>query len=318
MAQVTGTYSVYDAKGLREDLSDIIYSIAPTETPFMSGIGKEKATAVLHEWQTDSLASASAANAQVEGDEISFAAPTATTRVNNRTQISRKSVIVSGTLESVTKAGRNNELAYQISKASKELKRDMESSLTANNSPVVGDDSTARELAGLAGWIQANNDAGAGGANGQVSSVDVPGTARTDGTQRAFTESQLKSVIKKCWDEGGDPSMIMVGSFNKQVLSGFTGGSTRFDPAENKRLVAAVDVYESDFGSMTVVPNRFQRARDVFVLQPDMFATAFLRDFQLMDLAKTCDATKQALLAEYTLVSRNEKASGAVFDVTTS
>jgi len=318
MAQVTGTYSVYDAKGLREDLSDIIYSIAPTETPFMSGIGKEKATAVLHEWQTDSLASASAANAQVEGDEISFAAPTATTRVNNRTQISRKSVIVSGTLESVTKAGRNNELAYQISKASKELKRDMESSLTANNSPVVGDDSTARELAGLAGWIQANNDAGAGGANGQVSSADVPGTARTDGTQRAFTESQLKSVIKKCWDEGGDPSMIMVGSFNKQVLSGFTGGSTRFDPAENKRLVAAVDVYESDFGSMTVVPNRFQRARDVFVLQPDMFATAFLRDFQIMDLAKTGDATKQALLAEYTLVSRNEKASGAVFDVTTS
>ena len=318
MAQVTGTYSVYDAKGLREDLSDIIYSIAPTETPFMSGIGKEKATAVLHEWQTDSLASASAANAQVEGDEISFAAPTATTRVNNRTQISRKSVIVSGTLESVTKAGRNNELAYQISKASKELKRDMESSLTANNSPVVGDDSTARELAGLAGWIQQNNDAGAGGANGQVSSADVPGTARTDGTQRAFTESQLKSVIKKCWDEGGDPSMIMVGSFNKQVLSGFTGGSTRFDPAENKRLVAAVDVYESDFGSMTVVPNRFQRARDVFVLQPDMFATAFLRDFQIMDLAKTGDATKQALLAEYTLVSRNEKASGAVFDVTTS
>ena len=318
MAQVTGTYSVYDAKGLREDLSDIIYSISPTDTPFMSGIGKEKATAVLHEWQTDSLASAVANNAQIEGDEIGFSAPSSTTRVSNRTQISRKSVIVSGTLDSVSKAGRNNELAYQISKASKELKRDMESSLTANNSPVVGDDSTARELAGLAGWIQQNNDAGAGGANGQVSGADVPGTARTDGTQRAFTESQLKAVIKKCWDEGGDPSMIMLGSFNKQVLSGFTGGSTRFDPAENKRLVAAVDVYESDFGAMTVVPNRFQRARDVFVLQPDMFATAFLRDFQLMDLAKTGDATKQALLAEYTLVSKNEKASGAIFDVTTS
>ncbi len=318
MAQVTGTYSVYDAKGLREDLSDIIYSISPTDTPFMSGIGKEKATAVLHEWQTDSLANAVANNAQIEGDEIGFSAPSATTRVNNRTQISRKSVIVTGTLDSVSKAGRNNELAYQISKASKELKRDMESSLCANNSPVVGDDSTARELAGLAGWIQQNNDAGAGGANGQVSGADVPGTARTDGTQRAFTESQLKSVIKKCWDEGGDPSMIMLGSFNKQVLSGFTGGSTRFDPAENKRLVAAVDVYESDFGAMTVVPNRFQRARDVFVLQPDMFATAFLRDFQLMDLAKTGDATKQALLAEYTLVSKNEKASGAIFDVTTS
>ena len=132
------------------------------------------------------------------------------------------------------------------------------------------------------------------------------------------TEAQLKDVIKQCWDEGGDPSMIMLGSFNKQVLSGFTGGSTRFDPAENKRLVAAVDVYESDFGAMTVVPNRFSRSRSAYVIQPDMWGVAFLRDFQLMDLAKTGDATKQALLAEYTLVSKNEKASGGIFDLTTS
>ena len=315
MAQVTGTYSTYDAKGEREDLADIIYNISPTDTPFMSGIGKSKATAVFHEWQTDALAAAASDNYQIEGDEIAFSAPSATTRIGNRTQISRKSVIVSGTLDSVSKAGRNNELAYQISKASKELKRDMETSLTANQAPVTGDDSTARRLAGIESWIKTNSDKGGGsGADPTTSGTN----ARTDGTQRAFTEAQLKDVIKKCWDEGGDPSMVMLGSFNKQILSGFTGGSTRFDPAENKRLVAAVDVYESDFGAMTVVPNRFQRARDVFVLQPDMFATAFLRDFQLMDLAKTGDATKQALLAEYTLVSKNEKASGAIFDVTTS
>ena len=314
MAQVTGTYSVYDAAGLREDLSDIIYSISPTETPFMSGIGKEKATAVLHEWQTDSLASAVANNAQIEGDEIGFSAPSATTRVNNRTQISRKSVIVTGTLDSV-------------SKASKELKRDMESSLCANNSPVVGDDSTARELAGLAGWIQQNNDAGTGGANGQVSNVDVPGTARTDGTQRAFTESQLKSVIKKCWDEGGDPSMVMLGSFNKQVLSGFTGGSTRFDQAEDRRLVTSIDVYESDFGTLQVAPNRFirganataaKKGQDALVLEMDYFAVAFLRDFALQTPAQTADADQRFMVAEYTLESRNEAASGAVYDLTTS
>ena len=315
MAQVTGTYSTYDAKGEREDLADIIYSISPTDTPFMSGIGKSKATAVFHEWQTDSLAAAASDNHQIEGDEISFSAPSATTRIGNRTQISRKSVIVSGTLDSVSKAGRNNELAYQISKASKELKRDMETSLTANQAPAAGDDSNARKLAGLESWIKTNSDKGGGsGADPGTSGTN----ARTDGTQRAFTESQLKSVIKKCWDEGGDPSMIMLGSFNKQVLSGFTGGSTRFDPAENKRLVAAVDVYESDFGAMTVVPNRFSRSRSAYVIQPDMFGVAFLRDFQLMDLAKTGDATKQALLAEYTLVSKNEKASGGIFDLTTS
>ncbi len=315
MAQVTNTYSTYDAVGEREDLSDIIYSISPTDTPFMSGIAKENATAVFHEWQTDALAAAASDNYQIEGDEISFAAPSATTRLGNRTQISRKSVIVSGTLDSVSKAGRNNELAYQISKASKELKRDMETSLTANQAPVTGDDSTARRLAGLESWIKTNTSKGGGsGADPSTSGTN----ARTDGTQRAFTEAQLKDVIKQCWDEGGDPSMIMLGSFNKQVLSGFTGGSTRFDPAENKRLVAAVDVYESDFGAMTVVPNRFSRSRSAYVIQPDMWGVAFLRDFQLMDLAKTGDATKQALLAEYTLVSKNEKASGGVFDLTTS
>jgi hypothetical protein len=315
MAQVTNTFSTYDAVGEREDLSDIIYSIAPTDTPFMSGIAKEQAAAIFHEWQTDSLASASSSNAHIEGDEISFAAPTATTRLGNRTQISRKAVIVSGTLDVVSKAGRNNELAYQISKISKELKRDMETILTANQAPVTGDDSNARKLAGLESWLKTNTDKGGGsGADPTTSGTN----ARTDGTQRAFTEAQLKSVIKKCWDEGGDPNMVMLGSFNKQKLSGFTGGSTRFDPAENKRLVASVDVYESDFGALQVVPNRFSRARSAYVLQPDLFSVAFLRDFQLMDLAKSGDATKQALIAEYTLVSKNEKASGGIFDLTTA
>lgn len=314
MAQVSGTFSKYDAVGLREDLSDIIYNISPTDTPFMSSIAKTKATAVNHEWQLDSLAAASATNAQIEGDEVSFTAPSSTTRKGNVTQIATKSVIISGTLEAVNKAGRNSELAYQISKASKELKRDMETSLCDNNAQVAGDDSTPREFSGLGSWLKSNQSAGAGGS--------APGTsgtnARTDGTQRAFTEDQLKTVIKSVWDNGGDPTLVMVGSFNKQKLSGFTGGSTRFDPAENKRLVAAVDVYESDFGALQVTPNRFQRARDAFVVTPDLFAVAFLRDFSLEDLAKTGDAMKQFLLTEYTLESRNEAGSGIVADLTTS
>tara|TARA_X000001382_G_scaffold63166_1_gene43722 strand:+ start:213 stop:1160 length:948 start_codon:yes stop_codon:yes gene_type:complete len=315
MAQVTNTYSTYDSVGQREDLSDIIYSISPTDTPFMSSIGKEKATAVLHEWQTDALAAAAADNYQIEGDEIAFTAPTATVRLNNRTQISRKSVIVSGTQDAVNLAGRNNELAYQISKNSKELKRDMETSLTANQAPVTGNDTTPRRLGGIECWIKTNTSKGGGsGADPTTSGSN----ARTDGTQRAFTESQLKDVVKKCWDEGGDPSMVMLGSFNKQILSGFTGGSTRFDPAENKRLVAAVDIYESDFGALTVVPNRFSRSRSAYVIQPDMWGVGFLRDFQLVDLAKSGDAEKKAMLCEYTLVSKNEKASGGVFDLTTA
>ena len=313
MAIVTNTFQTYTAIGNREDLSDIIYNISPTDTPFMSSIGKEKAEGTFHEWQTDVLAAA-ATNAQVEGDEIAFTAVVPTSRINNRTQISRKSVIVSGTQDTVNTAGRNQELAYQISKNAKELKRDMELVLCNNQSAAVGGAAAARTSSGLASWIQTNINAI--GANGAVGGVDTPGILRTNGAQRAFTEAQLKGVAASCWNSGGDPSMIMLGSFNKQKLSGFTGGSTKMTQADDKKLVAAIDIYESDFGSMTVVPNRFSRSRDCFVLSPDMWAVAFLRDFQLMDLAKTGDAQKKAMLAEYTLVSKNEAASGAVFDLT--
>jgi len=279
----------------------------------MSAIGKEKATGTSHDWQTDALATA-AANAQIEGDEVAFLAVNPTKRISNQTQISRKSVIVSGTQDTVNTAGRNNELAYQISKSSKELKRDMEVVLTANQSFNVGAAGTARLSSGLASWIQTN--AVAIGANGVVAGTATPGIARTDGTQRVFTEALLKETVKKTWESGGDPSMIMLGSFNKQKLSGFTGGSTKMTQADDKKLVNAIDIYESDFGSMTVVPNRFSRNRDVFVLEPDMWAVAYLRDFKLMDLAVTGDAQKKAMIAEYTLVSKNEAANGAVFDCT--
>ena len=279
----------------------------------MSAIGKEKATGTSHDWQTDALATA-AANAQIEGDEVAFLAVNPTKRISNSTQISRKSVIVSGTQDTVNSAGRNNELAYQISKSSKELKRDMEHVLCANQSFNVGAAGTARLSSGLASWIQTN--AVAIGANGAVGGTATPGIARTDGTQRVFTEALLKETVKKTWESGGDPSMIMLGSFNKQKLSGFTGGSTKMTQADDKKLVNAIDIYESDFGSMTVVPNRFSRNRDVFVLEPDMWAVAYLRDFKLMDLAVTGDAQKKAMLAEYTLVSKNEAANGAVFDCT--
>ena len=315
MAIVANTFQTYTAIGNREDLSDIIYNISPTDTPFMSSIGKEKAEGTLHEWQTDALAAA-ATNAQVEGDEIAFTAVVPTSRINNRTQISRKSVIVSGTQDTVNTAGRNQELAYQISKNAKELKRDMELVLCNNQSAAVGGAAAARTSSGLASWIQTNISAI--GANGAVGGVDTPGILRTNGTQRAFTEAQLKGVAASCWNSGGDPSMIMLGSFNKQKLSGFTGGSTKMTQADDKKLVAAIDIYESDFGSMTVVPNRFSRSRDVFVLQPDMWAVAYLRDFQMIDLAKTGDAQKKAMLAEYTLVAKNEAANGAIFDLTTA
>jgi len=314
MAQPTNTFDTYDSVGEREDLSDVIYSISPTDTPFLSSAAKTKATAVLHEWQTDSLAAAVTNNAVIEGDEATLDASTATTRLSNSTQIMVKTVVITGTQESVDKAGRASELAYQIAKKAKELKRDMEATITGNIAEVTGGSSTARKMGTLGSWVVTNDDLASDGASG----AGAGNAAHTDGTQRAFTEAQLKSVIKSVWNAGGDPSMVMVGPFNKQKLSGFTGNSTRFDAGADATLYTSVDVYASDFGQLQVVPNRFSRDRDAYVLDMEYWGIAFLRDFSMHELAKTGDSEKRQLLVEATLESRNEGASGLVADLTTS
>jgi len=313
MAQPTNTFDTYDSIGEREDLSDVIYNIAPTDTPFLSSAAKTKATAVLHEWQTDTLTAASSSNAVIEGDEATLDAITATVRLSNSCQIMDKTIVITGTQEAVDKAGRASEIAYQIAKKAKELKRDLESSLTSNNAEVTGSATAARVMGGLRSWVATNDVMGTSGTSGGLGN-----TAAGNGTQRVFTESLLKSVIKSVWNAGGNPTMIMVGPFNKQKLSGFTGNSTRFDAGADATLYTSVDVYASDFGQLQVVPNRFSRDRDAWVLDMDYFGVAFLRDFTMHEIAKTGDAEKRQLLLEATLESRNEAASGVVADVTTS
>jgi hypothetical protein len=311
MAAPAGAVQTYSVTGIREDLTDVIYRIAPTVTPFLNAISKGKAENTLHEWQTQDLASA-ASNAQVEGDQAPAATYTATVRLNNRTQISAKTVIVSGTQRSVNTAGRDDELAYQLSLKALELKRDMEFALTQNTTKVDGTATTPRQLRGLEGWIATNADYGSGGAAPSYTN----NTAPTDGTARAFAESQLKNVLQQIFTQGGDPDLIMVGPSEKQTFSTFTGNSTRFKEAEDEKLMAAIDVYVSDFGSLKAVPNRFQRARTAFILQTDMWACSYLRPFQTFELAKVGDADQREILVEYTLEARQEKSSGAVRDLT--
>jgi hypothetical protein len=313
MAQPTNTFDTYDSIGEREDLSDVIYNISPTDTPFLSSAAKTKATAVLHEWQTDSLAAAVTNNQVIEGDDATAEAISATTRLSNSCQIMDKVIAITGTQEAVDKAGRASEIAYQIAKKAKELKRDLEASLTSNNAEVTGSATAARVAGGLRSWVATNDVMGTSGTSGGAGN-----TAATNGTQRAFTESLLKSVIKSVWNAGGNPTMIMVGPFNKQKLSGFTGNSTRFDAGADATLYTSVDVYASDFGQLQVVPNRFSRDREAWVLDMDFWGVAFLRDFSMHDLAKTGDTEKKQLLLEATLESRNEAASGCVADLTTS
>ena len=260
---------------------------------------------------------AAAANAQLEGDDITaFQAVTPTARVGNRCQISYKTAIVSGTQDVTDKAGRQREMIYQLVKRSNELKRDMEFVLTNNQAPATGDSSNARQLRPLCGWYRGpsngNASRGAGGADGTASA------AATDGTQRPLTESLVKTVLQSCWTNGGNPDLIMVGPFNKTVFSGFTGNSSRLDQSEDRKVIATVDVYESDFGAHKIVASRFSRERDCHVLDTGLWSVAYLRKMQTVDLAKTGDADKSMVLAEYTLEARNQIGSGIVADLTTA
>lgn len=317
MALPTDTLTAFSAIGNREDLADIIYNVDPTETPFLSAAEKVKATAVNHEWQTQALAAASTANAVLEGDDATTDAATVTVRLGNRCQISDKVARVTGTQQAVQKAGRDDELDYQMILKGKELKRDMESILLQGGPKVTGDSTTARVLAGVNCWIATNDVFETTGSGSSPSPVD--GTdQRNDGTQVAFTEARLKSALQLCWTSGGDPDRIMLGGFNKQQMSTFVGRGTPMEDTKAKKIIASVDVYESDFGTMKVVPNRFMRTRDVLLLQMDMWAVAYLRNMRSIDLAVTGDSVRKQILCEYTLEARNEKSSGGVFDNTTS
>jgi hypothetical protein len=311
-------FRTYAAIGMREDLSDIIYNIAPTDTPFMSSVGKNKATAVYHEWQTDSLAAA-AANAAVEGADASSATLSPTTRVGNRTQISQKTVAVTGTLQAVDKAGRKSELAYQLSKASSEIKRDMEFTFLNNTVQSNGTaGSTARVLGGLQTWLSTNGDFGSGGSAGSSGT-----TARTNGTNRTFTEDILKTVIREVFEAGGSPKILMVTPAHKQTVSAFAGIAAQRYMAPSDApttIIGAADIYLSDFGSVSVVPNRFMlsgnAANEVaFVLDPEYAAVAYLRPFQTIELAKNGDSDRTQLLVEYTLEVKNEAAHGIIADL---
>ena len=315
MGQTTGTFSSYDAAGNKEDLSDMIYDVSPMETPFITRAAKIKAKATYHEWQTDALNTASATG-RIEGDEISsYDSTPATTRYGNYTHILRRTGVITDTQEAVSKAGRASEMAYQVPRRLKELKRDIETMALDNNAQVQGNDSTAREAAGVPAWIPAANV----DKNGSTDATGDGTDARSGGTDRVLTEASLKSVLRKVYDASGEqPGVILASPFNKQAISGFSGNATRMDKSEDKKLYATIDVYVGDFGELEVLPSRYCETDMVYVLNMDFWKLAELRPAYKKDMGINGDAEKFAVYWEGTLQASNPKASGLVADVTNS
>lgn len=316
MAQPANTFSSYDAVGIREDLSDMIYDISPDETPFYTMCGKTKAKNTLHEWQTDSLRS-SADNKHIEGDDTVASSRTPTTRLNNQTQIFKDAVVIPDTDQGLDKAGRAKELAYQSLKIAKEQKLDIERALFLNNAKVAGSDTVARELAGIGSWLATNtvNETGNLGADPTGDGSD----ARTDdGTPVAFSQTRFDTCMQTIWESGGKPNKVFLSAFQHNVALGFTGNNNQRNTTSHANVVNDITVYVTPWGKVEFVPCRENRSRDVFVLQSDMWKVAVLRGTKNTALAKTGDNTKRQIITELTLVSCNEAASGAVYDNTTS
>ncbi len=334
--------------GTREDLSDLIANISPTDFPFLNMCRKDKATNTYTEWQMDSLA-APITNAAVDGADITTIASFApTTRVGNYTQIFTKAVSVSNTEQSTLKAGRGkDELAYQLTKRTKELKRDIEFALINSTANAAGSGTVARTTRGLAGWIDSNGSIGTGGTAMNAYSVNAART--TLGANRSLTEGLIRSVIQSCFQQGGEVDILMTNPIQRQIISTFTGVTTtgvgtRFQDASDTKLVSTISIYESDYGTLKVVANRFQdiasgtttpvvaqagnpagsstlvpnnsNGGTVYVLDSSKVAVAFLRNYTTFDLATTGDATQKALVAELTLKIDSNIAHGSVRDLT--
>jgi len=332
MAILTNTLQTFQQTGIREQLSDVIFNIAPTEVPFTSMCRKGKASTRTPEWLRDTLRNPSPTNATIEGDD----APTGASlgqpdRLKNVVQLFAETVVVSDTAIAVNAAGRANELKYQVAKSAKALKRDMEMRFCGNYASVLGNTSTAGQLGGVESWITTNASRGSGGSGGGYNSGTGLTVAATDGTGRTFTETLLKAAIKSAWDAGGEPDTIMLSGSKKQTFSGFTGIATQFNQVNDQNkimLYGAADIYKSDFGQHKVVPNRFVGAgtgrsatnglypgQTALVLTPNTWELMFLQPFTTIPLARTGHAERRLLKAEVTLACKEERGNAVVADL---
>lgn len=321
MTVITNTVLTFDQKGIREDLSDTIFRISPEETPLVSRIGKDTTKQTSFDWQTDALGVVDTGNAHLEGDDIaSYPTYVATARVGNYCQIMRKLVLVSGTAQTVDTAGRADEMDYQVVMRGAEMKRDLEAILFENIGGVAGATATPRKTATLGAWLKSSVDKAGDGAN-PVYTAGVPGAARTDGTQRAFTETIAKSVIEAVWTAGGkvEGMTFYLGPINKAKASAFAGVYAKtfnVNGPSMGAIVGAADVYVSEFGNVMLEPSRWSRERDGWLINHSFLSLKYLRPFTRIPLAKTGDADKEMLLQEVGLQVRQEAALGLAADLT--
>tara|TARA_R110001632_G_scaffold17120_8_gene54608 strand:+ start:896 stop:1855 length:960 start_codon:yes stop_codon:yes gene_type:complete len=319
MAQPANTFDSYDSvNSIREDIMDDVVNITPEDTPAYSSMKKVSASNTNVEFMTDTLRS-SGANAHIEGDATAGSARVASVRLSNQTQIFKDSVVVPDTDIGLDRVGKRKQLALQTLKIAAEQKLDIELAIFANNAKVVGNASTAREMAGIPAWLKTNVNfqSGNSGANPTGDGTD----ARTDdGTPTAFSQAKFDAVMQSMWEEGGKPNTCYLSAFQMNKALSFTGNNNQRAnvTGADERVINSLAIYLTPWGQVKFQPSRENRSRDVFIMQDDMWSVGVLRPTKSTALAKTGDNTQRQVVTELTLICKNEKASGAIYDNTTS
>lgn len=314
MAVPTNTLQTYQSANNAENVTEIVMNIDPIDTPTLTLAKKTTAEATYTQWPIESLSAVDAANANIEGDDATVDASTTPTLVGNHTQLMDKVASVTTTQNAIKKYGVKNEMAKQMAKKAKELKRDMETTMMLNQARVVGAAGTAQRMRSMGSWLTTNVSRGATGANGSAT------TAATDGTQRPFTEALFRALVVTAITNADElPSVVMAGPANRANLSTqLSGNSTRFYELKDGELNASISVYRSDYGALKLVMNRFQRERDMWLLNPDYVAVRTLEPLQSIDLARTGLTEKKQIWTNFTLEVGNEKAHAVLADLNTA
>lgn len=291
----------YDEPTNREDLTDVITNISPTQTPITTMIGKAKATATKHEWPEDELSDA-AANAQIEGATDTTVPAPARTRNDNYTQIMKRGYSVTNTQQAVKTAGVSDEYGYNMLKAMKELAKDLELAVTTQTTKCAGTKTTARTFAGIPGMVTTN----------------VLADTNTTPVPRFITRDLITTALQNAWAAGGEPNKLICSGSNKRIISALTTSNTKNIDAAKKQVIEAVDVIDTDFGRIEISASRFMPDTQVFVLDPQYIALAWLRPFKRKDLPDDSDGQAGVITGEMTLELRGEKGQAIIKDLKVS
>jgi hypothetical protein len=317
MALPSNTQATYDTIGVREDLENKIYKVSANKTPFTSSIGSAPVAQPYHEWETYTQRAA-AANAALQGDDSAATASEQPARVGNRTQIFAEGGVIADTVQASDIAGQANALAWQEVQKANILATDIELALLSNNASVTAASGTAPKLGGIQAWLTSNVSRGAGGSSGGFSGGTV--AAATNGTQRTLTEALLKTVLASGFSNGApNIRQAYMSASHKQIASSFTGiADIRSEVKGTNQAVitAAADVYVSDFGEITMIPVQYGLTRAMVLIDPDMLAVGTLRPMKTTMLGKSGDNTKFQVVAEKTLVCRNQRGNAIIADLT--